>query len=351
MFFFFLILLFHAASIFSLKSNALSHNKKGQLFFLFPKMSLLQQWTHELKGWNFSVWFGWSRNITHSKCVAFMRKSLHKLQSLPGFRNSNWGKSKSSPDTFKHLIFLTQRCRIFLFATCWQMVSERNKITAMAQARILLENYASAETIALQEAHWVFSVCLCETRTGRCLHFNRLFFPSHLSGANLRVMGGEAYCRENVYSSISSAERFSVEGCILCLPACRGGAPPLVLGPQLFVFLIGFFCEEQKSGGTHADVVCNQSRKQALEFILGDAHGDSDSVAWHFGVSSLSWARLKLTRDKSSGEIAYGTPSFKLGSFGKHDGRVKYVIFEHLALFCFCFFSFFLYTSHLLSSS
>lgn len=92
-------------------------------------------------------------------------------------------------------------------------------------------------------------------------------------------MTGEAYCRENVYSSISSVERFSVEGCILCLPACRGGAPPLVLGPQLFVFLIGFFCEEQKSGGTHADVVCNQSRKQASEFILGDAHGDSDSVA------------------------------------------------------------------------
>lgn len=92
-------------------------------------------------------------------------------------------------------------------------------------------------------------------------------------------MSGEAYCRENVYSSISSTERFSVEGCILCLSACRGAALlPLVLGPQLFVFLIGFFCEEQKSGGTHADVICNQSRKQASEFILGDAHGDSDSV-------------------------------------------------------------------------
>lgn len=151
-------------------------------------------------------------------------------------------------------------------------------------------------------------------------------------------MSREAYCRENVYSSISSAESFSIEGCILCLPACRGGAPSLVLGPQLFVFLIGFFCEEQKSGGTHADVVCNQSRKQASEFILGDAHGDSDSVAWHFGVSPLSRVRLKLTRDKSGGEIAYGTPSFKLGSFGKHDGRVKYVIFQHLALFFFFFF-------------
>lgn len=46
-------------------------------------------------------------------------------------------------------------------------------------------------------------------------------------------------------------------------------------------------------------------------------------------------ARLKLTRDKSSGKIAYGTPSFTLGSFGKHDGRVKYVILEHLALFFF----------------
>lgn len=74
-------------------------------------------------------------------------------------------------------------------------------------------------------------------------------------------------------------ERFSIEGCIFCLPACRGGALlPLMLGPQLFVFLIGFFCEEQESGRTHADVICNQSRKQASEFILGDAHGDSDSV-------------------------------------------------------------------------
>lgn len=92
-------------------------------------------------------------------------------------------------------------------------------------------------------------------------------------------MSGEAYFRENVYSSISSVERFSTEGCILCLSACRGGALlPLMLGPQLFVFLIGFFCEEQKSGRAHADVICNQSRKQASEFILGDAHGDSDSV-------------------------------------------------------------------------
>lgn len=94
-----------------------------------------------------------------------------------------------------------------------------------------------------------------------------------------RIMSGETYCRENVYSSISSVERFSTEGCIFCLSACRGGALlPLMLGPQLFVFLIGFFCEEQKSGRTHADVICNQSRKQASEFILGDAHGDSDSV-------------------------------------------------------------------------
>lgn len=92
-------------------------------------------------------------------------------------------------------------------------------------------------------------------------------------------MSGETYCRENVYSSISSVERFSIEGCIFCLSACRGGALLLLmLGPQLFVFLIGFFCEEQKSGRTHADVICNQSRKQASEFILGDAHGDSDSV-------------------------------------------------------------------------
>lgn len=92
-------------------------------------------------------------------------------------------------------------------------------------------------------------------------------------------MSGETYCRENVYSSSSSVERFSIEGCIFCLSACRGGALLLLmLGPQLFVFLIGFFCEEQKSGRTHTDVICNQSRKQASEFILGDAHGDSDSV-------------------------------------------------------------------------
>lgn len=108
-----------------------------------------------------------------------------------------------------------------------------------------------------------------------------LFFPPHiwiLQGW-AGIMSGETYCRENVYSSISSAERFSIEGCIFCLSACRGGALlPLMLGPQLFVFLIGFFCEEQKSGRTHPDVICNQSRKQASEFILGDAHGDSDSV-------------------------------------------------------------------------
>lgn len=92
-------------------------------------------------------------------------------------------------------------------------------------------------------------------------------------------MSGNAYCRENVYSSISSAESLSVKGWVLYLSACRGGAPlPLIPGLQLFVFLIGFFCEEQKSGRTHADVICNQSRKQASKFILGDAHGDSDSV-------------------------------------------------------------------------
>ena len=107
------------------------------------------------------------------------------------------------------------------------------------------------------------------------------FFPSPFEFRKTqgRIMSGETYCRENVYSSISSAERFSIEGCIFCLSACRGGALlPLMLGPQLFVFLIGFFCEEQESGRTHADVICNQSRKQASEFILGDAHGDSDSV-------------------------------------------------------------------------
>lgn len=224
-------------------------------------------------------------------------------------------------------------CWIFLFATCVQMATEWNKIKATAQTWILLEKCASAESTSVQEAYLVASFWLCETQSGRCLHFLSFLFSSHLSCANLRVMSGEAYCRENVYSSISSAERFSVEGFISCLPACRGGVLPLVLGPQLFVFLIGFFCEEQKSGGTHADVVCNQSRKQASEFILGDAHGDSDSVAWHFGVSPLSRACLKLTRDKSGGKIAYGTPSFKLGSFGKHDTRVKYVMFEHLALF------------------
>lgn len=74
-------------------------------------------------------------------------------------------------------------------------------------------------------------------------------------------------------------ERFSTVGCIFCLSAWRGGALlPLMLGPQLFVFLIGFFCEEQESGRTHTDVICNQSRKQAFEFILEDAHGDCDGV-------------------------------------------------------------------------
>lgn len=92
-------------------------------------------------------------------------------------------------------------------------------------------------------------------------------------------MSGETYCRENVYSSVSSVERFSTEDGVFRSPACRGGALlPLMLGPQLFVFLIGFFCEEQKSGRTHVDVICNQSRKQASEFILGDVHGDSNTV-------------------------------------------------------------------------
>lgn len=152
-----------------------------------------------------------------------------------------------------------------------------------------------------------------------------------------RIMSSETYCRENVYSSISSVERFSVEGCISCLPACRGSALlPLTLGPQLFVFLIGFFCEEQKSGRTHADVICNQSRKQASEFILGDAHGDSDSVCVALWSLSYISTALQLTADKNDGEIAYGTPSFQSGSCGKRacgDSGVKYVILEHLALF------------------
>lgn len=129
-----------------------------------------------------------------------------------------------------------------------------------------------------------------------------LFFFSHIrifQGWD-RIMSGETYFRENVYSSISSVERFSIEGCILCLSACRGGAmPPLMLGPQLFVFLIGFFCEEHKSGRTHADVICNQSRKRACEFILGDAHGDSDSVRGTLepllSQPRLNWHETRMT--------------------------------------------------------
>lgn len=144
----------------------------------------------------------------------------------------------------------------------------------MTQSWILLQNCACTESISVQEEP--FS---CQHLTNQLSSPFLLFFSLHLGCANLRVMSGETYCRENVCSSISSMERFSVEGCILCLSACRGAALlPLVLGPQLFVFLIGFFCDEQKSGGTHADVICNQSRKQASEFILGDADGDSDSV-------------------------------------------------------------------------
>lgn len=89
-------------------------------------------------------------------------------------------------------------------------------------------------------------------------------------------------------------------------------------------------------GRTHADVVCNQSRKQASEFILGDAHGDSDSVRGTLEPLLYLNPAPQLTRDESDGKIAYGTPSFKSSSFGKRarsDGGVKYVIFEQLALF------------------
>lgn len=244
------------------------------------------------------------------------------------------GDSLRSLDTFKVLTFLAQR--IFPFATCWQMATERNKIKATAQVWIRLEKYASAESISLQEVQLGPFGPPVKMQTGRCLHFLSFVFSSRLSCANLTVMSGEAYCRENVYSSISSVERFSVEGCILCLPACRGGAPPLVLGPQLFVFLIGFFCEEQKSGGTHADVVCNQSRKQASEFILGDAHGDSDSVAWHFGVSPLSRARLKLTRAVAKSHTAHHHSSWV------HLGNMMVGLNMWYLSIWHCFFFFFL---------
>lgn len=59
---------------------------------------------------------------------------------------------------------------------------------------------------------------------------------------------------------------------------------------------------------------------------------------WHFG-GLLLYLNL-LTEDKSDGEIAYGTPSFKLGSSGKcvhSDTGIKYVMLEQLAQFCFCF--------------
>lgn len=47
----------------------------------------------------------------------------------------------------------------------------------------------------------------------------------------------------------------------------------------------------------HADVICNQSRKQASEFISGDADGDSDSVRRRFGSLSHVSAPPRLTRD------------------------------------------------------
>lgn len=52
-------------------------------------------------------------------------------------------------------------------------------------------------------------------------------------------MSEETYCRENVCSSVSSVSSVS---CVLASPARL-----LTLGPWLFVFLIGFSCEEQKS--------------------------------------------------------------------------------------------------------
>lgn len=56
-------------------------------------------------------------------------------------------------------------------------------------------------------------------------------------------------------------------------------------------------------------------------------------------------AAPQLTRDRNDGKITYGTPSFKLGSFGElgySDSGIKYVKFEQLAVF--------FHTSHLLSS-
>lgn len=83
---------------------------------------------------------------------------------------------------------------------------------------------------------------------------------------------------------------------------------------------------------------------------------------WHFGgASPKSQPAPLLTRDKSDDEMAYGTPSFKSGSFGKcvhSDAGVKYVMLEQLAQFCFFLFCFCpptpfspLHTSRLLSSS
>lgn len=197
------------------------------------------------------------------------------------------GESQSSLDTFKVLIFLLEGAEFSFLQLVDKWQPSKIKLKLRLKLGFFFKNMRLLDLYLYRRPIWLSASASARRNPGRCPHFlSFFFFPSHLSCANLRVMSEEAYFRENMYSSISSAERFSIEGCILCLPACRGGAPRRVLGPQLFVFLIGFFCEEQKSGRTHADVVCNQSRKQASEFILGDAHGDSCVTLWSLSFIS-----------------------------------------------------------------
>lgn len=116
------------------------------------------------------------------------------------------------------------------------------------------------------------------------------------------IMSGETYCRENVYSSISLAQRFSLfsddaaaGAAVSCLSVwpCRSGggaALPLTWALELFILLIGFFCwGEHKlgvggGGTTHADVVCNQSR---APIYLG--------ITWRQYITLLSHCSLPVS--------------------------------------------------------
>lgn len=149
----------------------------------------------------------------------------------------------------------------------------------------------------------------------------------------------ETYCRENVCSSISS-----VSSCVLALPARL-----LTLGPRLFVFLIGFFCEEQKSEVVrgrgrwgeerHADVVCNQSRRRRPRPIyLGGCTRrrgrDSESS---LAAATVFRSRRETRATAKCGAARHHSSRVHPGVDDGGGGRVKYVISEQMA-FSFLFF-------------